>query len=106
MSGGGVDRLILDDIFLFVGIITAMGCFTGIVISMIKRRSKALPSPEVSHRLDEIAERLARLETAVDASSVEIERISEGQRFTTKLLADRAPAAMPLVVDKDRKASH
>lgn len=40
--------------------------------------------------------RLARLEQAVDAIAVEIERISEGQRFTTKLLADRAqrPAAL------------
>lgn len=34
--------------------------------------------------------RLARLEQAVDAIAVEIERISEGQRFTTRLLADRA----------------
>ncbi len=32
---------------------------------------------------------LNRLESAIDASSVEIERISEGQRFTTRLLAER-----------------
>lgn len=34
--------------------------------------------------------RLDRIEHAVEAIAVEVERISEGQRFTTKLLADRA----------------
>ncbi|MEJ7809862.1 MAG: hypothetical protein WKG32_05520 [Gemmatimonadaceae bacterium] len=34
-------------------------------------------------------ERLARIENAVDAIAIEVERISEGQRFTTQLLADR-----------------
>jgi hypothetical protein len=32
--------------------------------------------------------RLARIEQAVDAIAVEVERISEGQRFTTRLLSD------------------
>jgi len=43
-----------------------------------------------SRQLTEIADRLARLESAVDAIAVETERISEGQRFTTKLLGERA----------------
>lgn len=34
--------------------------------------------------------RLSRLEQAVDAIAVEVERISEGQRFTTKLLSEQA----------------
>ena len=33
-------------------------------------------------------------EQAVDAIAIEIERISEGQRFTTKLLADRGKESM------------
>ena len=33
--------------------------------------------------------RLERIEQAVDAMAVEVERISEGQRFTTRLLAER-----------------
>lgn len=37
-------------------------------------------------------ERLARLETAIDTMAVELERISEGQRFITKLLAEREQA--------------
>lgn len=34
--------------------------------------------------------RLARMEQAVEAIAIEIERVSEGQRFVTKLLNDRA----------------
>lgn len=36
--------------------------------------------------------RMARLEQAVEAIALEVERISEGQRFTTRLLAERAQA--------------
>ena len=38
----------------------------------------------------EQAERIARIEQAVDAVAIEVERISEGQRFVTKLLTERA----------------
>jgi hypothetical protein len=41
------------------------------------------------------AARLERMEQAIDAIAVEVERISEGQRFTTRLLADRTGAAPP-----------
>ena len=43
----------------------------------------------------EVAERLARMEQAIDSVAVEIERISEAQRFTTRLLAERSNAALP-----------
>ena len=36
--------------------------------------------------------RLERIEHAIDAMSVEVERIAEGQRFTTKLLSERSTA--------------
>jgi hypothetical protein len=39
-----------------------------------------------------IEQRLVAIEQAVETVAVEVERISEGQRFTTKLLAERAPA--------------
>jgi hypothetical protein len=52
--------------------------------------------PQVSDAHDE---RLARIEQAVEAIAIEVERISEGQRFTTKLLADRAQADLVARVD-------
>jgi hypothetical protein len=40
-------------------------------------------------------DRLQRVEMAIEAIAVEVERISEGQRFTTKLLNDAAQRAAP-----------
>jgi hypothetical protein len=40
--------------------------------------------------------RLVRIENAVESMSIELERIAEGQRFVTKLMAERAGAtALP-----------
>jgi hypothetical protein len=38
---------------------------------------------------------MARLEMAVESIALEVERISEGQRFTTKLLNDAAQRMAP-----------
>ena len=39
--------------------------------------------------------RLKRIEHAVEAIAVEVERISENQRFTTKLLSERSAGQLP-----------
>jgi hypothetical protein len=45
----------------------------------------------------DVTARLERMEHAIDSIAVEVERISEGQRFTTKLLSERAaPPAGPV----------
>lgn len=45
--------------------------------------------PAVASRVEAARdERLARLETAVDAIAIEVERIAEGQRFVTRLIAE------------------
>jgi hypothetical protein len=49
----------------------------------MERDAKTKIAPEVTSRLE-------RIEQAVDAIAIEVERISEGQRFTTKLLTERA----------------
>jgi hypothetical protein len=46
--------------------------------------------------LREVADRLARLEQAVDAVAVEVERISESQRFTARVLAEQQPSPLAL----------
>ena len=59
--------------------------------TLFKRASKPAPPPMV---LNDMAQRLERVEGAVDTIALEIERISEGQRFVTKLLSDNQPAPM------------
>jgi hypothetical protein len=41
----------------------------------------------------DVTARLERMEQAIDSIAVEVERISEGQRFTTKLLSERTAAS-------------
>jgi hypothetical protein len=52
-------------------------------------RQATAPAPFPS----DVSDRLERIEHAVEAVAIEVERISEGQRFTTKLLADRGESA-------------
>ena len=82
---------ILSQVFEFVIMIVGIGCATGVITSFFKYRSgKANRSPELMAKLDDLTERIARLDNAVDSVAVEVERISEAQRFTSKLLAERA----------------
>jgi hypothetical protein len=43
----------------------------------------------------DVANRLERMEQSIDAIAVEVERISEGERFTTKLLAETTNTPLP-----------
>jgi len=63
-------------------------------IAMARRIWRSRPKETVPRNDDIIAPRLDRLEQAVDAIAIEIERISEGQRFVTRVLAER-PASAP-----------
>ena len=45
------------------------------------------PTESTSYATDN---RLERIEQAIDAMAVEVERVAESQRFMTKLLSDRA----------------
>lgn len=57
------------------------------------------PAPQLG---DDATRRLERLENGVDAIAIEIERVSEGQRFVTKLLSD---AHMPAAAQRAGKSS-
>jgi hypothetical protein len=74
-----------NDVAPVIAIVVITAAVWSLLMARIKAKSRVvLPSPE----LKEIAERLARMEQTIDAMAVETERISEAQRFTTKLLSD------------------
>ena len=50
----------------------------------LDRSFRVEPSPDIRHIMN-----------AVDSMAIEIERISEGQRFTTQILADRVLSDTP-----------
>lgn len=68
------------------GVVILAGAFAGAYFfGKSKGQREALRGgndPELLHRI-------ARVEQIVEATAVEIERISEGQRFTTRLLSER-----------------
>ena len=55
--------------------------------AMARRLDKQSAAPRMPA---DVTARLERMEQAIDSIAVEVERISEGQRFTTKLLAERS----------------
>ncbi len=63
---------------------------------MIKRANQPKPSAQ----LLEGTARLERIEQAVDAMAIEIERISEGQRFVTQLMSGRAAVPAPALAER------
>jgi hypothetical protein len=46
--------------------------------------------------LKEIRDGLGQLQQAVDIIALEVERLSEGQRFTTRLLVEKAKEVAPI----------
>lgn len=60
----------------------------------------SLPVPEIIARLE-------RMEVGMESMSAEIERIGEGQRFTTRLLSEASPrdSGVPVVIANNVKRS-
>ena len=84
---------------MITGIVMVLGLPIVIVqarkLWMRDSTSAAQASPETDHRLE-------RIEQAIDAMAVEVERIAEGQRFVTKLLADRGQERVAIPASQSR----
>ena len=94
-NGPPEEAYIVGTIFMFVFLLPISIAFA----RRIWRRSAAV----VTSFPREIADRLSRMEQAVEATAVEVERIGEGQRFLTRLFTEGegaraigAGAAQPL----------
>jgi hypothetical protein len=81
-----VEEIVLPIVFGIPGIV--------IVVKMWfshKERMAGLQSGKHGNAITDA--RIERIEQAVDSIAIEMERVSEGQRFVTKLLSERAPSA-------------
>ena len=72
------------------GVVVAM-VFAAVVMWRRFKKRRAGPRPTTPAIASD--PRLDRLEHAIEAIAIEIERVSEGQRFVTKILAEKAPVA-------------
>ena len=75
-------------LFAFLAV-SAIACTP--ILRAVARRMEPRPTQE-DVGSSELRERMERMEQALDAIAVQVERIAEGQRFTTKLLSEQAQA--------------
>lgn len=73
---------LLVPIAFFVSVALAV---VGVAMARAIARRQRDPLPS-----DEVLARLERMEQAIDAIAIEVERVAEAQRFTTRLLSERA----------------
>ena len=72
--------------------LVAIGSSALVILTALRywfRSRMGAPSKDAGQQLRRLEDRLLQTQQAIDAIAVEVERISEGQRFTTKLLAER-----------------
>lgn len=65
--------------------LATVALIAAVVVRVMDRRSDGDP-----RRAQRLEERVARLEGTIESMSSEMERLSEGQRFMTKLLSERS----------------
>lgn len=82
----------------------AFAMITTIVTSVLRYRERMRKQDRETFMPTngEMGLRLERIEAAIEAMAVEVERISEGQRFVTKLLAERA-REVPAIAAGERR---
>ena len=67
----------------------------GALLLFLRRRWKRRDAARVAPLPDDSTPRLMRLEQGMEAIAIEVERISEGQRFVTKLLSESPGVSSP-----------
>ena len=88
-QGGGDD---FEEGVLAGGFFTALFSLPLFYFFLRRRWRKKGGPRQVQDMSSENARRLERLEQGMDSIAIEIERVSEGQRFVTRLLAEGQPA--------------
>lgn len=80
----------------FVIVMTAMISGIAIIGKLVWGYVDRQKNRAISPSIGVLDARMERIEQAVDSIALEVERISEGQRFTTKLLSERGGAEAAL----------
>jgi hypothetical protein len=72
-----------------VVIVVMVGALSGILVGLV-RGLKRQPQQASLPNTIQFEQRFDQLQQSIDAIAVEVERIAEAQRFSAKLLAERA----------------
>jgi hypothetical protein len=85
-----IPREVIPIVGIVMSMVAAMVIGTPIaraVARMLDRRSES-----TTVKAGDVVPQIRRLQESVDAMAIELERISEAQRFTAKLMAEKVPA--------------
>jgi hypothetical protein len=85
---GGPDPDIVVPVAGIIGVFGLLPLSIAYTVRLLRRPKAPVPSPRDAQQ----DERLARMEQSIDAMAIELERITEGQRFVTKLMAEQQKA--------------
>jgi len=77
------------DMVVGLSFLLAIGVLVPLAVARARRIWKGTPKEFPPQMPDASQSRFDRLEQAVDAIAIEVERVSESQRFMTKLIAER-----------------
>lgn len=91
-----------EDVGIFTLILFA-GTSAFVLIRAIANRIEAGGKKTAALPPHETTARMERMEAAVESIAIEVERISESQRFLTTLLADRERTALPVSRQGDQQ---
>lgn len=84
------EDILIPGFFFFTVIVLSFG------IPMMRARIRQMDRKlELPSHDGELHDRLTRIEQAVEAIAVEVERVAEGQRFVTRVMAEREPIGLP-----------
>jgi hypothetical protein len=87
MSDPGVVTMVISGL--------VVGAYT---VGMVARTVLRIQDRRLAVRAMPVSDdRMARLEAAVESIAIEVERISEGQRFTTKILSENSQVVVPRI---------
>ena len=71
-----------------ISIVFILAVLFPLAISMARRLWRRAPSGATAPEMREIASKLEGLQQAVDTVAIEVERVSEGQRFVTRIMTE------------------
>lgn len=83
----------MEELFTILGFFTTpLVIAMGVSMYYTRKELKRLRREEAPRARDD---RMDRLEQAVDAIAIEVERLAQGQQYTARLLADRTERTAP-----------
>jgi hypothetical protein len=81
-----------DPEVIVVPVLVALPSIVIVIRMWLRHREKMAALGQTTRPSAELEARMQRVEQAVEAIAIEMERVGEGQRFLTKVLTDRLPS--------------